>query len=243
MELTGLRYVSSLMVRAANDSEPDDAQDRNEQRAPSDTAWQSEERRESTRLEALSDGVFAVALTLLIFSVHTPDLTTLTWSKLASASVWQSVLTYIISFLSILVMWVNHHSVFRFIVRIDRAFIYLNGGLLLLIVFVNYPTSLVATYAATSGAGVAAAVYSATLVMIAVFYNALWRWASSGRRLITSDAAQSEVDRITAEYRFGPLLYLIAFGVAFWYPWLSIGINAALAIYFAFTGQISRSRA
>src|SRR5215831_2663202 len=127
MELTGLRYVSSLMVRAANDSDPDDTQDRNKQRAPSDTAWQSEERRESARLEALSDGVFAVALTLLIFSVHTPDLTTLTWSKLASASVWQSVLTYIISFLSILVMWVNHHSVFQFIVRIDRAFIYLNG--------------------------------------------------------------------------------------------------------------------
>jgi hypothetical protein len=69
-------------------------------------------------------------------------------------------------------------------VRIDRAFLYLNGGLLLLIVFVNYPTSLVATYAATSGAGVAAAVYSATLVLIAIFYNALRLWVSSGRRLL-----------------------------------------------------------
>jgi uncharacterized membrane protein len=221
-------------------SEPDDMQDLNEQRAPSNMAWQSEERKESGRLEALSDGVFAVALTLLIFNVHAPDLSKPSLSDLTSAIV-QSVLTYIISFLTILVMWVNHHSIFQFITRIDRPFIYLNGGLLLLIVFVNYPTSLVAKYANTPGAGVAAAIYSATLVVMSLFYNGLWLWAVTNHRLLASDSDHAEVDRLTAQYRFGPLLYLLAFGLAFFAPWLSIGLNAALAVYFAFTGQITRA--
>jgi hypothetical protein len=104
MELTGLRHVSSLMARAADNSEPDGPQARTEQRAARNPVRHSDERRESARLEALGDGVFAVALTVLIFNVRTPALTTLTWSALASASVWQSVLTYIISFVSILVM-------------------------------------------------------------------------------------------------------------------------------------------
>lgn len=221
-------------------TEPDDANSSDDQRAPGASARQSEERKESGRLEALSDGVFAVALTLLIVGVPVPD-KGLSWTALSDSGVLQSVLTYVISFLTILVMWVNHHSVFQYITRIDRVFIYLNGGLLLLIVFINYPTSLVAKYATTSGAQVAAALYSATMVIVALLYNGLWRWATWKRRLIASDASNDELRRITAQYRYGPLLYLVAFGLAFNQPWLSIGLNAALAIYFVFTGQVMRS--
>jgi uncharacterized membrane protein len=210
-----------------------------------ESAEQREERKETGRLEALSDGIFAVAVTLLIFNVHVPDPSKLSstgpLSLIFNSSAWLSMVTYVISFLTILVMWVNHHSIFQFVARIDRAFIYLNGGLLMLIVFVNYPTSLVAEFADTAGATLAAATYSATLVVMAIFYNALWLWAASGHRLLARDVNKDEVDRITYQYRFGPILYLVAFALAFVNPWLSIGLNAALAIYFAFTGQITRS--
>ncbi len=213
-----------------------------------DPSGSGEERKETGRLEALSDGVFAIALTLLILGIPVParnDLTPgVTLADLMFGhSRWLSMVTYVISFLTILVMWLNHHNVFKYIARIDRAFIFLNGALLMMIVFVNYPTALVANFANTSGATLATATYSATLVITALLYNGLWLWASTGRRLLAREADPVEVARITYQYRFGPLLYLAAFGLAFLNPWLSIALNAALAIYFAFTGQIARSTA
>lgn len=206
-----------------------------------------EERRETGRLEALSDGVFAVAVTLLIFGVSVPSFDALNAGQslldlMFGYPHWLSMATYALSFLTILVMWVNHHSMFLYISRIDRAFVYLNGALLMMIVFVNYPTALVADFADTSGATTAAAIYSATLVVIALLYNGMWFWAAAGKRLLASDVDQAELDRIAYQYRFGPLLYLAAFGLAFVNPWLSIGLNAALGVYWAFTGQITRSR-
>ncbi|HEU0025887.1 MAG TPA: TMEM175 family protein [Ktedonobacterales bacterium] len=205
-----------------------------------------EERRETGRLEALSDGVFAIALTLLVLSVPVPSRDELLMSGAAvifGQYHWLSMLTYVISFLTILVMWVNHHSVFQYIARIDRPFIYLNGALLMLIVFVNYPTALVADAMNTPAATLATATYSATFVITAILYNALWLWASTGRRLLARDADPAGVARITYQYRFGPFVYLAAFGLAFLSPWLSVALNGALGVYFVFTGQITRSRA
>jgi len=207
-----------------------------------------EERKETGRIEAFSDGVFAIAVTLLILSVPVPSRDELLRPGASAGALifgqyhWLGMLTYVISFLTILVMWVNHHSVFQYIARIDRAFIYLNGALLMLIVFVNYPTALVANAMNTPGATLASAMYSATLVITALLYNALWLWASTGRRLLARDADTAEVARITYQYRFGPLVYLSAFGLAFINPWLSVALNGALGVYFAFTGQVSRTR-
>lgn len=206
-----------------------------------------EERRETGRMEAFSDGVFAIAVTLLILSVPVPSRVELLKQGTSPIALifgsdhWLGMLTYVISFLTILVMWVNHHIVFQYIARIDRAFIYLNGALLMLIVFVNYPTALVANAMNTPGATLAAATYSATLVITAILFNALWLWASTGRRLLARDADPAEVARITYQYRFGPLVYLAAFGLAFLNPWLSVALNGALGVYFVFTGQISRT--
>ena len=204
--------------------------------------------RETGRLEALSDGVFAIALTLLVLGIHVPAQDELQPGDtlvdlILGHNHWLSIVTYFISFLTILVMWSNHHSVFRYITRIDRPFIYLNGALLLMIVFVNYPTALVANFIGTSGATTATAIYSATLVVTAIFFNAHWLWAATGGRLLARDADPADVARITSQYRFGPLLYLAAFGLAFLNPWLSLALNAALGVYFAFTGYITSSRA
>lgn len=207
-----------------------------------------DERKDTGRLEALSDGVFAIAMTLLILGVPVPLRNELkpgmTLLGLMFGSYrWLSMVTYAISFTTILVMWVNHHSMFQFLARIDRGFAFINGALLMLIVFVNYPTALVANFAGTPEATLAAVTYSTTLAVTAILYNALWRWASSGRRLLARDVVQDEVALITRQYRIGPLLYLLALGLAFVSPWLSVALNAGLALYFAFTGHIVRSHA
>lgn len=212
--------------------------------------WNSpeQERKETGRLEALSDGVFGVAATLLIFSVPVVTPETIDHQSLQgylfSGGHWVSLLTYVVSFVTILVMWINHHAVLQFVARIDRLFVVLNGLLLMMIVFVNYPTALVANFindGHRADATFATAAYSATLIVIALLYNGIWRWIIH-RGLLAGDVEPAEVALLTRQYRFGGALYLPAFALAFIAPWASVALNAALAVYFAFTGQIVRTK-
>jgi uncharacterized membrane protein len=205
----------------------------------------AQERKETGRLEALSDGVFAIAMTLLVLSIPIPIRDpTITQEKLLSAALggyhWLSFLTYGVSFLTILVMWINHHYMYQFVARIDRFFVVANGLLLMLIVFVNYPTALVANFVGTAGGEVAAALYDVTLILISMLYNAMWFRIVGQRRLLVADADPAEVARYTRQYMFGGPLYVVALALAFVNPGLSIALDAALAIYWAFTGQITR---
>jgi uncharacterized membrane protein len=205
----------------------------------------AEERRETGRVEAFSDGVFAIAVTLLVLTIPVPHPPLDKPLPQVVLGHWADFLAYTVSFLTILVMWLNHHGVFQLISRIDRPFLILNGLLLLLITFVNYPTALVASYIDSPDGAFVAALYSATLVLIAIFYNLLWRYAAAGERLIARAADPHYVKMLTSQYRFGPLLYLVAFALAFapgWGAWASIALNAALAVYFAFTGRINQVR-
>ena len=208
-----------------------------------------QERKETGRLEALSDGVFAIAMTLLVLGI--PILTrdqldanhTLPQLALLDHYHWLAFLTYVISFLTILAMWLNHHYLFQFVARIDRFFVTANGLLLMLIVFVNYPTALVANFYGTSGGEFAAAAYGATLIIVAILYNALWLRIIVGRRLLVADADAAEIASYTRQYLIGGPLYVVAFALAFVNPSLSIALDAALAVYWAFTGNIVRREA
>ncbi len=134
----------------------------------------------------------------------------------------------------------NHHYMFQYVARIDRFFVIANGLLLMLIVFVNYPTALVANFVGTAGGEFAAAAYNATLIIVALLYNALWFRIIGGRRLLVADASAAEIASYTRQYLIGGPLYVVAFGLAFVNPGLSIALDAALAIFWAFTGNIVR---
>src|SRR5262245_12641783 len=98
---------------------------------------------ETARLEAFSDGVFAVAITLLALDLGVPGAGDLTrYHGLAGAlgNNWPHYLAFALSFLTILIMWVNHHSIFRFIRRSDHSFLLLNGLLLMVITTVPFGT-------------------------------------------------------------------------------------------------------
>lgn len=205
----------------------------------------AQERREMGRLEALSDGVFAIAMTLLILSVPIPQRSNLTSLAILHTSLldgyrWLPLVTYVLSFVTVLVMWINHHYLFQFVARIDRFFVVTNGLLLLLVVFVNYPTALVANFVGTAGGEYAAAAYNIVFVLVALCFNALWFRIIGHRRLLVSDADPEEVASFTRAYIFGGPLYLVALGLAFVNPGLSIALDAALALYFVFTARIIR---
>lgn len=199
---------------------------------------QREQVRETGRLEAFSDGVFAIAITLLILEVRTPSGEGAAPGALwpALLKLWPSYLAYGISFGTILIMWLNHHALFKVIKRVDNAFILLNGLLLMAITFVNFPTAVLAEYIERPDAQAAALFYSGTYVAVALIYNALWAYASHKHRLLDPKFEEALVKDITRQFRFGPAMYLIAFVAAYISVPVSVGLNAALAIFYAFTG-------
>lgn len=201
------------------------------------------ERKKTGRLEAFSDGVFAIAITLLVLTIPVPhDIQQGHTLAGEMSKHGADFVAYGVSFLTILVMWMNHHSIFQYVVRHDRPFIILNGLLLLLVTFVNYPTALVALAAPLSDNDqrFAAGFYSATLVAISVVYNGLWRYGVVSGRLVERPVEPLLARTITRQYVGGLALYVVAFAVAFFSGWASIALNAALAIFFAFTGHFDR---
>jgi uncharacterized membrane protein len=214
--------------------------------------------RETGRLEAFSDGVFAIAVTLLILTIQVPapPKPKSTYVPLSTAliSQWPAYVAYAISFAFILIMWVNHHNLFRLIHRTDQAFLLLNGLLLLFVTFVPFPTALVAQYihSPTSTAAdraVALAVFNGTYVMIGVAFNLVWRYASHHGRLLSQRANPKVVAEVHRRYRYGPL-YLLCFVIgllAALDPWnlvASLALNVGLAGFWALPGRApSRLRA
>jgi uncharacterized membrane protein len=181
------------------------------------------------RLEAFSDGVFAIAITLLVLEIVVPHVEEPGQLGQALLDLWPSYIAYATSFLTIGIMWVNHHSVFRQLGGVDHRFLFINLGLLMLISFVPFPTTLLADYAWGGEGEAAALTYGVTLTITAIFFNLLWRYAAWNNRLIRDDADPKEVSGISRAYLPGPFMYGLATLVAF----LSAEVSAALFLAIA----------
>jgi uncharacterized membrane protein len=195
------------------------------------------ERNETVRVEAFSDGVFAIAITLLVLGIQVPKASQLgEWVGLGLALLrqWPHYLAFVTSFVTIFAMWVNHHRVFSFIQRTDHPFLYWNGFLLLFITFMPFPTALLADHFLKPGAGVAGAVFAGTYVAIAFAFKGLWSHASTGGRLLAENVDAREIRQITRQYRYGPLLYLAAFALSFVSVGSSVALSLVLAAFFGF---------
>jgi uncharacterized membrane protein len=190
--------------------------------------------RDTARVEAFSDGVFAIGMTLLVLDIKVPQNVAPPGTLLhALARQWPVYLAFLTSFATILIMWINHHRLFTHISRCDDRLLFLNGLLLLGVVLVPFPTSLVAEYLGHPGQTTAAVVYNGTFIAIAICFNVLWRSASSHGRLLHADHDPDAVAQITASYRLGPVSYIAAALLAFVNATASVVLNLALAVYFA----------
>src|SRR5215831_14776761 len=129
--------------------------------------------RDTGRLEAFSDGVFGIAITLLVLDLRVPSPSSGGTGLLTTLlQLWPTYLAFVTSFATILIMWVNHHVIFRCIARTDPGIFLLNGLLLLCVTFVPFPTSVLSAYFQGRDQNVAAAFYSGTFAVIALAFNA-----------------------------------------------------------------------
>jgi uncharacterized membrane protein len=208
------------------------------------------EDKETGRLEAFSDGVFAVAITLLVLSIKLPDRALPDGSLRQADGLWRflseqwpTLVAYVTSFATIGIMWINHHRLFEHIKRTNTGLMLLNLLLLLVIVFIPHPTALLAQQYTRYGPGehAAALVYTATNLLMAICFNLVWRYASAHNRLLGRNVDPASVRAISGQYLFGPLLYTIAFGLAWFNAAASIIASFVLALFFAMPARPLRN--
>lgn len=186
--------------------------------------------RGTQRLEAFSDGVFAIAATLLVL-----EFSVTSYSDLGSelTHLWPSYLAYATSFLTIGIIWMNHHFCVETMARADRTLMFLNLLLLMTVSFLPFPTRLVAeSFKEHAGKQSAVLAYAATFVLMAVVYNVWWRYASRGRRLIAEGVPDSAIRAISRAFDPGVPLYGITFALAFWSPVASVALTFAIAAFY-----------
>jgi uncharacterized membrane protein len=200
-------------------------------------AMMKDEEKDTGRIEAFSDGVFAIAITLLALELKIPHSVEGGAEGLVHALVkqWPAYLSFVTSFCTILIMWGNHHEVFRLVRRTNTAFMLANGFLLMLVTVVPFTTALTSDYLTGPGAVVASAVYGGLFVLISIAYNLLWNAAVKGPALLRRGVPEPVIRKFTRNYRLGFPLYLLAAVGAFLHPMITIGICTALWIFWAFT--------
>ena len=195
-----------------------------------------------SRVEAFSDGVFAIAMTLLVLTIAQPasyrDLGHQLWDR------WPSLAAYVVSFLIIGIMWLNHHSIFNNFDHVDRPLVYLNQILLLTVVFVPYPTGVLGeALRRGEGTQVAAVFYAVTMAINAYAWSALWLYASSGRRLLHPDFPEEARRSATVAFAGGGVVYTLAIGIAVINAYAALAFYALLAVYYAVDPISRRTRA
>jgi len=185
------------------------------------------------RIEAFSDGVFSIAITLLILGVTVPELSK---AQLANGellphlvALWPKLLSYLISFVLIGLFWYGHHIMFHFIKRSDRNLVLLNLLLLMLIAFFPFPAALLGEYGTDTAASV---IYGSTLVAMGLAFSGIWKYASYKNRLVEPNLPPRIIHVASWVVLAVPLLYLVAVGLAFINPRLSLWVYLIVPVMY-----------
>jgi uncharacterized membrane protein len=189
------------------------------------------------RLEAFSDGVFAVAITLLVLEIAIPTGDDL-WHKLGDE--WPSFASFFVSFWVIGIIWVNHHGVMDHLKRVDLGVLYLNVLVLMAVVLIPFATALMAEHLKSGDdEQVAAAVYAGSFLLMAIAMGTLWEYITRHREGLGVELSDEEVRAITRAFHIGNPFYALAVGVAFVSPAIVLVIIGAMALYYMVSGMRS----
>jgi uncharacterized membrane protein len=197
----------------------------------------------TSRLEAFSDGVFAIAITLLVIEIHLPE----GWEDdLGGAllSLWPSYFAYAVTFLLVGMIWMNHHRMFHFIRKTDGMLLALNVLLLMDVAFLPFPTHVLAEalHAGAQAQRDAAVFYGAVLVLGGIFYNALWWYASWNHRHLGGHITPAEARALRVRWGMGPLLYLVGTVVGAVHAVAALVYYVCLLIFYFFDMRPRRTR-
>ena len=183
------------------------------------------------RLEAFSDGVIAIAITLLSLEIKLPD----DGESLlrALASLWPGYVGFVLSFLLVGQVWLNHHAIFTRVRSVDQWMLICNLFLLLDVAFLPFATS-VLTRSLESGHDerTGAVFYGLVMVVGGLFFNALWRASIRDRSRLRPEVTQAEVRSMTRRFAMGPWLYALAALLGLVSAWLSVVTYVALIVFY-----------
>jgi uncharacterized membrane protein len=187
-----------------------------------------------SRLEAFSDGVFAIAITLLVLDLRVPEPGSGTLGHELLAQ-WPSYAAYIVSFFTIGIVWINHHAAFSRLRRIDHSILIWNLALLLTVGFLPFTTNLMATYLKEgSGENLAAAIYGASYLLMGAVFVGVNRHILLNRTELLKEPMDTAAARRTLHFAaLGQIPYLMATLLAFVTPYITLAICAGCAIYYA----------
>ena len=187
------------------------------------------------RLEAFSDGVFAIAITLLVLDIHVPDPSTTADLAQQLGSQWPSYVAYGVSFLTIGIIWINHHAMLRRIKAIDHEILILNLLLLLCVGLLPFTTALMAAYLKESeGETLAAAIYAGSFLLMSVVFAAMnWTILFRKDHLLAGPIDAATRRTIITRGVAGLLPYLAATILAVLSPYVSVAICGAVAAFYA----------
>jgi len=195
---------------------------------------------DSRRAESFSDGVFAVAITILVFNLLPVGARTISSRQLTHAlsMAWPQYAAYAVSFLTIGIMWLNHHTLLAHVTRVDRTLLALNLFLLMGVVAIPFPTALVAEHLTgqfRAGGPVAAVVYGLVMIAISIGYSSMWLYLESHREKLGASARMRS--RRAASIRFGAGLvgYVAATLLAAFAPAaVALTLYGVIAVYYLF---------
>jgi uncharacterized membrane protein len=169
------------------------------------------------RLESLSDSVFAVAMTLLIFDLHLPPTDLVSGFGHYFTSRWPHYVGFALSFAMIAMIWVEHHWIFHQLRKVDNVLVGLNMLLLGLVVLLPFPTATLASYLRGDphDEHLAIAAYALTFAAIATVMAGMWLWASRRERLTDPDLSDQDVRMLSTRVLLSPVIYLVGLLVSF----------------------------
>lgn len=189
---------------------------------------------ETARIEAFSDGVFAIDITLLSFQLKAPEFKESYTSQtlfLTMLHQWPAYVAFLLSFSTIFVIWVNHHRLFNVIRRSDSQFIYLNGLLLLLTSLIPFSASVLSTYIDTSADELATAMSMSIFGAITGTFYWMWRHATANYNLLKRPAADVRVQTVQSGLLVSICCYVLAAGLALLIPLLSILVGLGVVVF------------
>lgn len=185
------------------------------------------------RLEAFSDGVLAIVITLLVLELKTPHLEAANDAREALAALvalTPKFLGYLLSFFFVAVFWVNHHRFFWLIRQVDHGLLWLNVLLLLALSFVPFPTSLIGEYPCNA---TGLALFALVLMSAGLAFNLMWRYARS-HQLYHEDVSPALVARATVRGLVGLALYALAAFIAFVLPLAAWTLFVVIPLFYVF---------
>ena len=197
---------------------------------------EKQHQKDTVRIEAFSDGVFCVAITLLAIEIGVEANKNETNDGLLKALInkWPVCLAYVISFVNVLLAWIGHHGLFKNLRNTDNFVLISNGLLLMLVALVPFPTRTMGMFLLTGAFKTAIIFYTGYFVLISIAFRLLWYAASRKKDLLVHGITTAEIKTTTKNENIGLISNAIIMAVAFVNPWVALALSFAMWLYWIF---------